>query len=155
MNSLPPSGGIADERRLKQAQPAKADPIKLDNIAPVLIVEDNYHAAIELTRLLDEWGIETRCAARPAAARAVARDIRPKLGLIDINLEGGYEGLELARELQTLYGTRIVFVTAYHVRDLMHRLTGGENMAVLFKPVEREVLATVLAQLSTTIDSAQ
>lgn len=154
MNSLP-SAGIADEWRAGQAQPAKSDPIKLGNIGPVLIVEDNFLAAIELARLLDEWSIETRCAARPGSAREVARALRPKLGLIDINLEGGYEGLELAHALQSLYGTRIVFVTAYHVRDLMHRLTGAENMAVLFKPVEREVLATVLAQVSTTIDSAQ
>jgi DNA-binding LytR/AlgR family response regulator len=80
--------------------------------------------------------------------------MRPKLALVDINLEGGYEGLALAHELQALYGTKIVFVTGYHVRDLMHRMNGADNMAVLFKPVDREVLRAVLAKVSATLAGA-
>jgi DNA-binding response OmpR family regulator len=126
--------------------PSKA--VKLGDISPTLIVEDNYLAAAQLARLMEEWDIPTRSVGRAAAARELARDMRPKLALVDINLEAGFEGIELARELQALYGTKIVFVTAYHVRDLMHRLTGAENMAVLFKPVEPDVLLAVLEQCS-------
>ena len=126
---------------------------KLDRIAPVLVVEDNYLAAAELIRLLEEWDIPARCAGRISLAREMAREMRPKLALVDINLEQGFEGIELARELQSRYGTKIVFVTAYHVRDLMHRLPGAENMAVLFKPVEPDVLSTVLEKLSATAEA--
>jgi len=143
----------AGERQTRE-RPDRADPVRLDNISPVLIVEDNYFSSIELKRLLDELGIETSYTGRPMAARELARQIRPKVALVDINLEGGYEGLALARELQALYGTKIVFVTGYHVRDLMHRLTGADNMAVLFKPVEHEVLTAVLGQVSKTISNA-
>jgi DNA-binding response OmpR family regulator len=143
----------ADERPgASRALPAK--PAKLDSLAPILVIEDDYFAAAELTRLLEAWDAPTLCAGRIDVARRLAREMRPKLALVDINLEQGFEGIELARELQALYGTKIVFVTAYHVRDLMHRLTGAENMAVLFKPVEPDVLATVLSQISVTIDSA-
>src|SRR5689334_8031313 len=143
----------ADERPVSsRALPAK--PAKLDRLAPVLIIEDNYIAAAELTRLLEAWDVPSRCAGRIDGARRLAREMQPKLALVDINLEEGFEGIELAHELQALYRTKIVFVTAYHVRDLMHRLIGAENMAVLFKPVEPDVLATVLSQISVTIDSA-
>lgn len=137
--------------RISSGQPARAP--KLGNIAPILVIEDNYIAATELMRLLEEWDVPTRSAARPAAARELAREMRPKLALVDINLADGYEGIELALELQSLYGTKIVFVTAYHVRDLMHRLPGAENMAVLFKPVEADVLATVLKQVADTVEA--
>jgi DNA-binding response OmpR family regulator len=129
-------------------------PAKLAILPPILIVEDNYLAATELSRLLDEWGLVARCAGGVDDARALAREMRPRLALVDINLAGGYEGVELARELQTVYGTKIVFVTAYTVRDLMHRLTGAENMAVVFKPLERDVLSTVLSKVCTTIIAA-
>jgi DNA-binding response OmpR family regulator len=136
------------------AQSAEAGPVKLGSISPLLIVEDNYLASVELSRLLDELAVETRATARMVMARELAREMRPKVALIDINLEGGFEGLTLARELQALYGTKIVFVTGYHVRDLMHRLTGADNMAVIFKPIEREVLTAVLTQVCTTISGA-
>jgi len=136
-------GGAADEERV-----ADTTRPKLDSFSPALVVEDNYLVAAELIRLLEEWDIPARCVGRIGLAREAAREMRPKLALVDINLEKDFEGIALARELQSLYGTRIVFVTAYHVRDLMHRLPGAENMAVVFKPIEREVLSAVLAQLS-------
>ena len=123
-------------------------------MSPALVVEDNYLASVDLVELLDELPVEARSTARVTSARELAREIRPKVAFIDINLGSGYEGLELARELQALYGTKIVFVTGYHVRDLMHRLTGAENMAVLFKPVDREVLSAVLEQVAATINGA-
>jgi hypothetical protein len=63
---------------------------------------------------------------------------------VDINLAGGFEGIELAQEMKALYGTKVVFVTGYHMRDLMHRLNRAEDIAVLFKPVQRDLLETVL-----------
>ena len=126
---------------------------KLGHMAPILVVEDNYLAAADLMRLLEEWDVPTRCAGQAAAARALAREMRPKLALVDINLADGFEGIELALELQSLYRTKVVFVTAYHVRDLMHRLVGAENMAVLFKPVQPDVLATVLDQVAAAADA--
>lgn len=129
-------------------------PVRLAAVGPVLIVDDNYHAAVELARLLEEMDVAARCVGQCDAAREAARESKPKIALVDINLAGGFEGVDLAREMQALYGTKIVFVTAYHVRDLMHRLAGAESMAVLFKPVEPDILATVLSQVSTTIDGA-
>jgi DNA-binding response OmpR family regulator len=123
---------------------AQRNPLRLAMAEPVLIIDDNYHAAIELARLLEELDIATHCVGRPEAAREAARTLKPALALVDINLAGGFEGVELAQEMRALYGTKVVFVTAYHVRDLMHRLGGAEDIAVLFKPVQRDLLETVL-----------
>lgn len=144
----------ADALDRGRGRTANADPVKLGNISPLLIVEDNYLAALDLMRFLEEWSIEARSVPRLPAARELAVAMRPKVALIDINLEGGFEGVAFARELQALYRTKIVFVTGYNVRDLMHRMDGADNMAVLSKPVERDVLATVLSQVSTTIEAA-
>ena len=146
------SGVDAVDSRNSETQPAGRP--KLGNIAPILVIEDNYIAATELMRLLEEWDVPTRSAARPAAARELAREMRPKLALVDINLADGYEGIELALELQALYRTKIVFVTAYHVRDLMHRLPGADQMTVLFKPVEPDVLSIVLSEVAASIETA-
>jgi DNA-binding response OmpR family regulator len=153
MKSLTPPGGVPVERDAP-AKPVGGGPTKLDHISPALVVEDNYFAAVDLTRLLDEWGIESQSTPRIATARELAHEMRPRLALVDINLDGGFEGLALAQELQALYGTKIVFVTGYHVRDLMHRMTEADNMAVLFKPVDREVLAAVLAKVALTLVDA-
>lgn len=134
-----------------QTQPFRR--MKLGCIPPTLIIEDNYLAAIELARLLEDWDVTTRSAGRVAAARELAREMRPKLALVDINLERGFEGVELALELRALYGTKIIFVTAYQVRDLMHRLAGVEDIAVVFKPVEPDVLSVVLRQVLVSIAS--
>ena len=123
-------------------------PLQLGRMSPALVVEDSFLAASELRRLLRRWDVETHIASRPDAALALAAQLRPKLALVDINLEGGFEGLDVARDLQILHKTKIVFVTAYHVRDLMHRMNGAENAAVLFKPVDPDVLAAVLSKLA-------
>lgn len=146
------SGGVADLDGAELRD--SGDIAKLGILSPVLIVEDNYFAASELSRLLGEWQIVARSAGRVETALALACEMRPRLALVDINLAGGFEGVELAHELQTLYGTKIVFVTAYTVRDLMRRLTGAENMAVVFKPVDRDVLSTVLTKVCTTLSAS-
>jgi DNA-binding response OmpR family regulator len=146
------SGGIADSNG--SVVRAGSRPVKLGILSPVLIVEDNYLAAAELSRILGEWQVDARLTRRVRDARELARQMQPRLALVDINLAGGYEGVDLAQELQALYGTKIVFVTAYTVRDLMRRLTGAENMAVVFKPVDRDVLSTVLSKVCTTITAA-
>jgi DNA-binding response OmpR family regulator len=110
----------------------------------VLIVEDDYLAGVELARIVQDLGMDSRMAGRVDAARALARDCSPELAFVDINLAGGFEGLDLARELEALYRCRVIFVTAYQVRDLAARMRCSLPANILFKPVERGALEAAL-----------
>lgn len=118
----------------------------------VLIVEDDYLAGVELARIIQDLGMESRMVGRVDAARALARDWSPELAFIDINLAGGFEGLDLAREFEALYACRVIYVTAYHVRDLAARMRCSVPANILFKPVERGALEAALIAAAATRD---
>lgn len=81
--------------------------------ASVLIVEDEFLVALELTELLTEAGHEV---VGVIADRTSIQSIgeRPQVALVDINLRDGASGPQIAEHLSHRYGTRIVYVTASH-----------------------------------------
>jgi CheY-like chemotaxis protein len=55
-------------------------------------------------------------------ARSVAMSDEPDIVLMDVNLEGGREGIEAARWLRQVCGTDVVFVTSYTDEDTVERI---------------------------------
>ena len=47
---------------------------------------------------------------------------QPDVVLMDINLEGGREGIEVARWLHTICEAPVVFITGYTDRDTVERI---------------------------------
>ena len=75
----------------------------------------------------------------------------PDVVLIDVNLEGGREGIELARWLRTVCEAPVVFITAYSDRDTVERINQQVPGAqVLPKAVYRNRLAAAIAAASPT-----
>ena len=67
---------------------------------------------------------------------------QPDIVLMDVNLEGGREGIEAARWLREVCEVPIVFVTAYGDEDTVERIRKQVPGApVLAKPVRAERLA--------------
>jgi DNA-binding response OmpR family regulator len=61
---------------------------------------------------------------------------RPNVALIDINLEGGHEGIEVARRLRERCDVPIVFVTCCTDNDTVQRIRSElPGAPVLPKPV--------------------
>jgi CheY-like chemotaxis protein len=61
---------------------------------------------------------------------------RPNVALIDINLEGGHEGIEVARRLRERCDVPIVFVTGCTDTDTVQRIRSElPGAPVLPKPV--------------------
>jgi DNA-binding response OmpR family regulator len=131
-------------RRLEAGGRPLSRPGEIFTYREVMIVEDDYLAGVELARIVQDLGMESRMVGRVDAARALARDVPPQLAFVDINLAGGFEGLDLARELEALYRCRVIFVTAYQVRDLAARMRCSVSANILFKPVERDALEAAL-----------
>lgn len=71
---------------------------------------------------------------------------QPDVVLMDINLEGGREGIEVARWLRKVCEAPIVFVTGYTDRDTVERIHEQVPRApVVPKPAYRNRLADAVA----------
>jgi DNA-binding response OmpR family regulator len=87
-----------------------------------LIVEDETMVALGLEADMHELGFNTCMAANGRQAFRYAMTQRPDVALMDINLEGGREGIEVARRLRDLCDVPIVFVTGYTDTDTVKRV---------------------------------
>jgi two-component system, response regulator PdtaR len=112
-----------------------------------LIVEDEFLIALDLETDLSALGFDIcDLAANASQARSLAMSNEPDVVLMDVNLEGGREGIEAARWLREVCNTAVVFVTSYNDDDTVERIHQQVPGApVLAKPVYRETLADAVA----------
>jgi CheY-like chemotaxis protein len=76
-----------------------------------------------------------------------AMEDAPDIVLMDVNLEGGREGIEAARWLREVCDIPVVFVTAYTDPDTVQRIHEQVPGApVLAKPLYRQGLAKAVAR---------
>ena len=115
-----------------------------------LIVEDEILIALDLEDAMSALGFEVCGLASTAdTARSIAMDNQPDVVLMDVNLEGGREGIEAARWLREVCETAVVFVTSYNDSDTVERIHEQVPGApVLPKPVYRERLAHAVAEVN-------
>jgi DNA-binding NarL/FixJ family response regulator len=115
-----------------------------------LIVEDEFLIALDLETDLCALGFDVcDLAANADKARSLAMSNQPDVVLMDVNLEGGREGIEAARWLREVCDTAVVFVTSYNDDDTVERIHQQVPGApVLAKPVYRETLADAVAEVS-------
>ena len=79
--------------------------------------------ALDLEATMFKLGFDV-CALAPSAykARSLAMSNQPDVALVDIWLEGGREGIEIARWLREVCEVPIVFVTAQSDEDTVERV---------------------------------
>jgi pilus assembly protein CpaE len=119
----------------------------------VLIVDDIAETRDNLEKLLffekDIQVIAKASTGREAVA--MAKQHQPDVVLMDINLEGGREGIEVARWLSTVCEAPVVFITGYTDRDTLDRIQQQVPGApVLPKPIYRDGLAAAVAAVGRT-----
>jgi len=115
-----------------------------------LIVEDEILFAINLEADMHALGFDIcDLAANGQQASMLAMSNQPDVVLMDINLEGGREGIEVARWLRKVCEAPIVFVTGYTDRDTVERIHEQVPGApVLSKPVYGDRLADAVTAVS-------
>ena len=108
-----------------------------------LIVEDETMIALNLEADMRELGFDTcDLAANGQQARSHAMSNQPDVVLMDVNLEGGREGIEAAKSLREMCDAPIVFVTGctdLETLTRIHEVVPGAP--VLPKPVWSDRLA--------------
>jgi two-component system, LytTR family, response regulator len=116
----------------------------------VLIIEDEFLIALDLEETMFKLGFDV-CALAPSArkARSLAMHNPPDVALVDVCLEGGREGIEIARWLREVCQVPIVFVTAQRDSATVERIHEQVPGApVLSKPVFRHTLAGAVAAVT-------
>ena len=115
-----------------------------------LIVEDEILFAINLEADMRALGFDIcDLAANGQQASVLAMSNQPDVVLMDINLEGGREGIEVARWLRKVCEAPIVFVTGYTDHDTVERIHEQVPGApVLSKPVYGDRLADAVTAVS-------
>jgi DNA-binding response OmpR family regulator len=116
-----------------------------------LIVEDETMIALSLEADMHALGFDIcDLAADGQEAFLHAMDDQPDVVLMDVNLEGGREGIEAAKWLREVCDVPIVFVTGCTDDDTVARIHEQVPGApVLPKPVWRDRLADAVAAVMT------
>jgi DNA-binding response OmpR family regulator len=108
----------------------------------VLIVEDDALIGMDLRDELMAAGYHV---AGPAAeveeALSLAEDLRPEVAVVDIDLHGGNEGLELARQLRRKFGVATVFVSGERAAALANTDAAFGYLPKPYAP--RDVIAAI------------
>ena len=99
----------------------------------VLVVEDEYQVALDLAAQLRKLGCDVQLANEPDSAMELVRKRAPQIAFIDINLRGGFEGLDFAGEIASETNAETVFVTDYSIFDLYGRMPRHGPSMTIFK----------------------
>ncbi len=114
----------------------------------ILLIEDNAQNRYLATFLLQARGWETVPAHDGAAGVALAREIRPALVLLDIQLPGmdGYSVARAIRSDATLASMPIIAVTSYAMPGDRERCIAEGCNGYIEKPIDPQTFALQIEQ---------
>ncbi len=118
----------------------------------ILIVEDEAAARTATCRYLQFRGHEVVGAATADESFAKAESLQPEVLICDWKLGGRMDGTDVAHYLQSRYGVKVIFITAYALADLRRQIHGVGVIACLRKPISLATLAAVLDEVDTTVN---
>ncbi len=111
----------------------------------VLICEDELIIAEDLKETCEEAGYAvTGIAETFEMAMAAVEQDRPDVILLDINLNGHFEGLTIAQDLRVRFQIPFLFITAYTDAETISRAIATQPLAYLVKPVDPVTLVANL-----------
>lgn len=112
----------------------------------IAIVEDDGVLAFMIDELCKSAGYEVvGCVGTAEEAEALIRDCLPDVLILDFNLEGERNGLELIGEVrESCPDMRTVLVTGWDINDIASRMEGAQPDRILRKPVSPQVLMEVI-----------
>lgn len=105
-------------------------------IKKILIVEDESIIAVATMRKLLKLGYDVvgiTANGRDAIRAAVLH--RPDLVLMDIHIDGDFDGIDTARIIAVNPGCRILFFTSERDMEVLERARTVDSLGILFKPL--------------------
>ena len=101
----------------------------------IMIVEDNQIVAEDIRQTLTGFGYHvTGMASGGKEALSIASEGKTDLVLMDVNLGGERDGIEIAAELKDRYNMPVVYLTAHSDMQTLERAKKTEPFGFLIKP---------------------
>lgn len=140
-----PDGGSAFHLLVPTAQTSSPSMQPFNSATPgikhILLVEDDLSVGAGLEELLNSEGYETTWVRGSEDARIAARQSRPQVAIIDVNLPDG-NGIDLIALLRAEYDDLPVVLSTGHVE--LNLSCGKKRIFSLMKPYElRDLLAAI------------
>lgn len=111
----------------------------------ILVAEDNPMHASKMEMTLDQMGYDL------LGIHANQKDFleafviqEPDLVILDIELEGGSDGVNMANTIQQIRSVPVIFATSFEDRETMNRALQTDPYAYLVKPIEKSSLQAAI-----------
>ena len=114
-----------------------------NNPLKVLIVEDEYIIAKDLSRIIKKFGYEVAdivISGEEVITRTI--ELEPSLILMDIKLSGKLSGVQAAAEIKKFIDIPIIYITAYADSEMINEAKLTEPFAYIVKPFDEKSLHT-------------
>jgi PAS domain S-box-containing protein len=111
----------------------------------ILIVEDEPIVALDEKKQVESFGYRVLdIVTTGEEAIATIEDVQPELILMDINLEGSIDGIDVAGIIRDRFDIPVVFITAHSEVDTLQRAKITEPFAYLIKPYREKDLKVAI-----------
>lgn len=120
----------------------------------ILIVEDEPVVALDLRHTLEDMG-HTVCGMQTSvdAALLAVEQQQPSLILMDINLEGGGDGVEACRAIYQRWRLPVIFLTAFTDERTVSRAADTKPFGYVMKPYDPTELSAVIQVARSRYDT--
>src|SRR3989304_10559219 len=114
-------------------------------IAKIMVVEDESIVAKDIQNRLKRLGYNVNdiVSAGKEAIRKAA-ETQPDLVLMDIVLKGEIDGIEAAKQINTLFNVPILYLTAYADDSTIQRAKITEPFGYILKPFQTSVSSLLI-----------
>lgn len=110
----------------------------------ILISEDEVIIAEDLAACLEELGYQTCAIDSGEDTITMIRTMRPDLVLLDVNLKGEIDGIEIGSRIKEEFGIPFIYLTAYADKATLDRAKKTEPDGFLAKPFDEKNLRSAI-----------
>lgn len=114
----------------------------------ILIVEDEFFSSKFLEDILNERGYTNiHISSNANEALNVVKIIKFDIVFMDINIDGGMDGIQCAKEINNFYFVPIIYITAYEDTDTIDDAGDTNIFGYIVKPFDKkdiEIALTIL-----------
>ena len=121
----------------------------------ILISEDEIIIAEDLAACLEELGYQTCAIDSGESTLDMIRTMQPDLVLLDVNLKGDIDGIEIGSKIREEFDIPFIYLTAYADKDTLDRAKKTDPNGFLAKPFDEKNLRSAIELALYKHDSGQ
>ncbi|MDX5418344.1 MAG: response regulator [Hymenobacteraceae bacterium] len=110
----------------------------------ILISEDEVIIAEDIAASLEEMGYQTCAIDSGEGTLEMIRTMQPDLVLLDVNLKGDADGIEIGSKIREEFNIPFIYLTAYADKDTLDRAKKTEPDGFLAKPFDEKNLRSAI-----------